>query len=144
MSELTFKISAQSQSSTKVIAQARHFEIVIDEPQNFGGSDDAPTPVETLLASYAGCLNVVLHILAKERNITINNLNIDIEGNINPQRLLGVSNEERAGFKSLDLEIKIDSDADNETIEKLIKDSKERCPINDNLSNATPINFQLN
>ena len=55
MSELTFKISAQSESSTKVIAKARQFEIVIDEPQNFGGNDDAPTPVETLLASYA-CL----------------------------------------------------------------------------------------
>ena len=144
MSELTFKISAQSESSTKVIAKARQFEIVIDEPQNFGGNDDAPTPVETLLASYAGCLNVVLHILAKEKKIKINHINIDIKGSINPQRLLGISNDDRAGFKSLDLEVKIESEADGETIEKLINDAKDRCPINDNLSNITPINFQLN
>ena len=54
MSELNFKISAESKSATKVIAKARQFEIIIDEPQDLGGKDEAPNPVETLLASYAG------------------------------------------------------------------------------------------
>ena len=86
MSELNFKISAESKSATKVIAKARQFEIIIDEPQDLGGKDEAPNPVETLLASYAGCFNVVLHLLAKERNIEINHLKIDINGNINDTR----------------------------------------------------------
>ena len=144
MSELNFKISAESKSATKVIAKARQFEIIIDEPQDLGGKDEAPNPVETLLASYAGCFNVVLHLLAKERNIEINHLKIDIIGNINPQKLLGISKEERAGFKNIDLDITIDSSAEKSVIENLIKDAKERCPINDNLSNPTPVNFQLN
>ena len=48
MSELNFKISAESKSATKVIAKARQFEIIIDEPQDLGGKDEAPNPVETL------------------------------------------------------------------------------------------------
>ena len=86
----------------------------------------------------------MLHLLAKERNIEINHLKIDINGNINPQKLLGISKEERAGFKNIDLDITIDSSAEKSVIENLIKDAKERCPINDNLSNPTPVNFQLN
>ena len=45
MSELNFKISAESKSATKVIAKARQFEIIIDEPQDLGGKDEAPDPV---------------------------------------------------------------------------------------------------
>ena len=41
MSELNFKISAESKSATKVIAKARQFEIIIDEPQDLGGKDEA-------------------------------------------------------------------------------------------------------
>ena len=113
----------------------------MDEPENFGGKDSAPTPVEYILAGHAGCLNVVVNLIAKEMGITIKNLDINISGDINPEKLLGISDKERAGFKALNVQIKIDSDASGDVIHKLIDQVKERCPVNDNLTNTTPVNF---
>ena len=70
-------------------------------------------------------------------------MKIDINGNINPQNYWEFL-KKKAGFKNIDLDITIDSSAEKSVIENLIKDAKERCPINDNLSNPTPVNFQLN
>ena len=121
----------------------RHFSIVVDEPENFGGKDSAPAPVEYILAGYAGCLNVLVNLIAKEMGITIKNLEINIIGDINPEKLLGVSDKERAGFKSLNIHLDIESGASKEVLQKLLNQVKERCPVNDNLKNTTPIIYSI-
>ena len=78
--------------------------------------------------------------MALEKNVRINLVTVIKV----TQPFWGISNEERAGFKNIDLDITLDSSAEKSVIENLIKDAKERCPINDNLSNPTPVNFQLN
>lgn len=64
MSDLTFKIEGKAQSAARLEAKARQFKLVIDEPPALGGSDLGANPVEYLLASYAGCINVVAHLTA--------------------------------------------------------------------------------
>lgn len=92
MSDIKFSIKGESTSKTKYKGQTRQFSIEVDEPEDLGGTDSAPNPVEYLLAGYAGCLNVVIQLVAEESAINIKQLNIDIEGDINPKRFLGVSN----------------------------------------------------
>ncbi|MFW5645389.1 MAG: OsmC family protein, partial [Bacteroidota bacterium] len=89
MSDLRFKINAQSASAAKTIVKARNFEIIVDEPEALGGTDVAPNPVEYVLAAFAGCLNVMGHLVAKEMGFELKNLKIDIEGNLNPAKLFG-------------------------------------------------------
>ncbi|MFO8001534.1 MAG: OsmC family peroxiredoxin, partial [Marinilabilia sp.] len=67
MPKVTFSISGKNENPTKFVAKARNFEIVVDEPRNLGGTDQGPNPVEYILAAYAGCLNVMGHIVAKEQ-----------------------------------------------------------------------------
>jgi uncharacterized OsmC-like protein len=143
MSNLNFSISGQSLTATKYNGRARQFNIVVDEPESLAGQDSAPNPVEYILAGYAGCLNVVIHLVAKELNVKINHLEINIDGDINPARFLGLSVDERAGFKSLNVDIKLDADAPAELITKLIAQVKERCPVNDNLINPTPVEYSF-
>ena len=109
-----------------------------------GGEDSAANPVEYLLAGYAGCLNVVFGIVAKELAIEIQSLKINIDGDINPEKFLGISNDERAGFKSLNVGISLITNSDKEKEDLLFKTVRNRCPINDNLSNPTPINYIYN
>ena len=59
MADLNFKIEGESQTAARFEANARHFKLVIDEPPVLGGDDHGANPVEFLLASYAGCINVV-------------------------------------------------------------------------------------
>lgn len=142
--DLNFSVNGKNIGLTKYQGYARNFELIVDEPEMLGGEDSAANPVEYLLAGYAGCLNVVFGIVAKELNIEIKNLQINIDGDINPNRFLGISNEERAGFKSLNVEIKLETNVNKELEALLIQSVKSRCPINDNLSNPTPINYKYN
>ena len=143
MSKLNFSISGKSITATRYDGKARHFSLIVDEPEELGGKDIAPNPVEYLLAAYAGCINVVIHLVARELKITVRNVHININGDINPNRLLGLSNAERAGFESLNVDIDLDTDASSELIEVLFESVKDRCPLNDNLSNLTPLNYNI-
>jgi uncharacterized OsmC-like protein len=141
MSNITFSVQGKAYNATKTEVKARKFNIIVDEPQELGGEDDAPNPVEYILAGYAGCLNVVTHLVAKEKNIEIRDLRINIHGEINPQRLFGQSFDERAGFRSIHVEIEIQTNASQEENEALIREVKERCPVNDNIANVTPVSY---
>lgn len=143
MSKLNFSISGDSISATRYDGKSRHFRLVVDEPEELGGQDSAPNPVEYLLAAYAGCINVVIHMVAKELQVTVSNIKINIDGDINPDRLFGLSTNDRAGYESLNVDIDLDSDASPELIDKLFEQVKYRCPVNDNLSNSTPIKYNI-
>ena len=143
MEDLIFSIKGKSKTPTQYEGKVRQFKMVVDEPENLGGDDSAPNPVEYILAGYAGCLNVVVNLIAKEIGIIIKNLEIDISGNINPEKLLGISNKERAGFKSITVHININSNASKVKIKKMLDQVKERCPVNDNLANPTTVSFSM-
>lgn len=143
MSLLSFSVSGRSVNETKFVAKARHFELVIDEPPSLGGNDEAANPVEYLLASYAGCLNVVGYIVAKEQGIHLKSLDIEIEGGLDPRKFLGQGNEERAGYQHIDVQLKPDCDASQEALQKWAQTVEARCPISDNLAQLTPVHIQV-
>jgi len=143
MADLTFKIEGEAQTEARFDANARQFTLVIDEPPALGGEDLGANPVEFLLASYAGCLNVVAHLIARELGINVEKLSIAVTGKLNPARLFGQSEEERAGFKQIDVAFTPITDASPELTAKWIKAIKDRCPINDNLASPTPLSFNL-
>jgi uncharacterized OsmC-like protein len=143
MSDLIFSVEGQAESQTRITAKARQFSIVIDEPPTLGGHDLGANPVEYLLASYAGCVNVMAYLIAEELSIKLDKLTIKVDGNLNPGRLFGKSFDERAGFKQINLSLQPVTNASPELIAQWVTEIKNRCPINDNLSNPTPISFQL-
>jgi uncharacterized OsmC-like protein len=144
MSDLKFGVKGHAESNTRLNVKARNFSIIIDEPPSLGGQDHGANPVEYLLASYAGCVNVMAYLIAGELNFKLDKLTIKVEGNINPDRLFGKSNEERAGFKQINLQLEPVTDASPEILAKWVKEIENRCPVNDNLLNPTPVEFKLN
>ena len=139
MSDLNFSIKGISENPTKFVAEARNFKIVIDEPPTLGGTDHGANPVEYLLASYAGCLNVMGHLIAGEIGFKLDKLEIEMNGNLNPERLFGKSFTERAGFKSIQVKLKPYAEVTPALLEKWVQEVESRCPVNDNLLNKTPI-----
>jgi uncharacterized OsmC-like protein len=142
--DLNFSVNGKRVGATKYQGLARSFELIVDEPEMLGGEDSAANPVEYLLAGYAGCLNVVFGIVAKELKVEIKSLDINIDGDINPEKFLGISDNERTGFKSINVNIELRTNADKATEALLIEKVKSRCPVNDNLANPTPIQYTFN
>lgn len=143
MNDMKVRVNAQSESATKTVIKARKFQFVVDEPAELGGTNEGPNPVEYILGAFAGCLSVMAHLIAKEMNIELRSLKLDISGLLNPARLFGKSFDERAGFKEISVVIKADTDADKATLQKWIEAIEDRCPVSDNLQHVTPVNIAL-
>ena len=143
MADLTFRVKAHSENPTKTVVKARTFNMIIDEPEDLGGTNDGPNPVEYVLAALSGCLNVMCHVVANEMKINLKGVEIKISGALNPDRLFGKETEDRAGYKSINVEINPDTDADKATLEKWLQTVEARCPVSDNLANPTPVHISL-
>jgi len=122
---------------TKMVVRSGSFEIVTDK---LGG--EAPSPIEYVLVALAGCFNVVGEIIAREMGISIDNLRVEVSGVFNASKLMtGVG--ERAGYKEISVKVAVKSDADAETLRSWLERVRERCPVEDNLANQTPVRAQL-
>lgn len=143
MPNAKFSVQATSESHSKATVKARNFTLTIDEPPNLGGTDQGANPVEYVLAALAGCLNVVGHMVAKEMGFEIKSLSFDIEGELNPAGFMGKDKNVRPGYQEIVAKVNVDCDADEETLNKWLEVIESRCPVSDNVSNATPVKIQL-
>ena len=140
-----FKVDSHLEEGMKVkVDNGRGHAITIDEPESFGGSDEGMNPVEITLASLAGCLSITSAFLANKMKIDINDLSIEVEGEINDKAMS--SAEVDSGFKEIRYNLKIDSDADEEKIKRLYQSIEEYCPVSDTLERAIEVkgDYQLN
>ena len=66
-----------------------------------------------------------------------------IRDRINPDKLLGISNHERAGFQSIQINLNPETEADIVTLSQWLKIVEDRCPVKDNLRNETPVRLSV-
>ncbi|WP_372753562.1 OsmC family protein [Labilibaculum sp.] len=143
MADLKFRVNAHSENATKTVVKARGFELIIDEPADLGGTNEGANPVEYVLAAFCGCINVMAHVIAREMSIELRSVKIKMAGNLNPNRLMGTSFDDRAGYKGIEVSIQPDCDASTEQLSKWLEAIEDRCPVSDNLRNITPVNLKL-
>jgi len=147
MSESTnthqFSITATGDSETKTTVSVRDFEFVVDEPAELGGTNEGPNPVEYLLGAWAGCLNVVAQKVCAEHDVDLAGLDIDVEGDLDPRKFMGMADEPRAGFQEIRVELAVDTDADDETLETIREEVEARCPVGDNIMDPTPADVTI-
>ncbi|MFO7999592.1 MAG: hypothetical protein R6U86_11495, partial [Bacteroidales bacterium] len=67
----------------------------------------------------------------------------EIEGDLNPAKLFGKSDKDRAGYKQITVCLKPDCDADKDTLEKWVHEVESRCPVSDNIQNETAVNVKV-
>jgi uncharacterized OsmC-like protein len=58
-------------------------------------------------------------------------------------KFLGLSKDERSGFKAINVSLKTEADASDATLEKWLEIVQGRCPVKDNLLNQTPLKLKL-
>lgn len=120
-------ITATSIGLKTIILKKKH-QIILDEPVDFGGKDTGMNPLAALLASLAGCENVIANMVAKEMNFTFHGIDFDIEGEFDPKGLMGDPNV-RPYFQTIVIKTKVKTDESYERIKELQERTQERCPI---------------
>lgn len=127
-----------------VECKAGNHVFYIDQPQNMGGLDKGPTPLEYYLASLAGCVSSIARIIAMQKKIELRGIKISTKGDINTDVLLGKNTAERSGFQDIALEISLDCDLSPEQRKEFIAEVEHRCPVSENTTNPTTVRVSVN
>ncbi len=142
---MKIRVTGESETPTRINLKSGNFSMIIDEPEQMGGTNNGPSPGQALLFALAGCLHITGNFVAKQMEIPLKSLNIFIDGSMNPSKFMGMNTDERAGFKSIDVNLKpiFENDVDDEKIKEWIAETERRCPVTDNIQAATHININF-
>ncbi|RKD88061.1 OsmC family protein [Halopiger aswanensis] len=140
---LPVEVEADRETPTKSTVTARGFELVIDEPEDMGGQDDGPNPLEYLLAGQAGCLNVTASQVAKDMDLALEDLEIEISGEFDVATFQTERPDDHTGVRNIEVRMDIEADADRETLEEFGERVEKRCPVSNNIAEATDIGLSV-
>lgn len=118
----------------------KRYEMDVDEPQILAGEDLSPDPVEYLLNALGSCLTTSLVYHAALQDIKIEELEADVEGDIDLQGFLGISDKVRRGYKNIRVNFKVKTDAENM---KKLQALSEYSPVFDAVAHETPISISM-
>ncbi len=139
----TWKATVGWDGGFRTTTRIREFApIGTDEPAALGGTDTAPNPVEQLIGALGSCLAIGYAANATAAGIRIDNLSIDVEGDLNLEAFLGLR-PGHAGYDTLRATVHIDSDADAEALEALHDKVVSTSPFGHTLSEAIDLSVVL-
>lgn len=117
--------------------------VIIDQPTPAGGTDAGPTPLDYQLVALGGCIAAIGRIIVNQRRLSVRGIRVTVEGQLNTDGLLGKPGPDRVGFAAIQVRAAINADLPREQKEALLREIDRRCPISDNLQNATPVSVTL-
>src|SRR5699024_1252694 len=141
MAITTFKTDVKwEQTGVLSTAHINKHEVIIDEPPSLGRTDKGPNPVEYLLAALGGCINVLVVTFAEQFDVEVEDVNVEVEGDIDPDGFLGKNPNVRIGYEEIRYNIQIDSPSKQENIDALIAHVEQHCPVKDTLEGTRLVN----
>ncbi|NLJ82632.1 MAG: OsmC family protein [Bacteroidales bacterium] len=138
MASMTIKVSALMKDKFRTEIQCSN-PFVIDQPVAAGGNNEGPNPLEVFLSTLPACICAIGRIIANQRKIKLNKIEVKTEGDIDKDFLLGITKEGRAGFTEIRNYVTIDADMTEEEKEAFLNDIESRCPIADNMANTSKL-----
>ncbi len=114
-----------------------------DEPAALGGTDTAANPVEQLLSALGNCLAVGYAANATAAGISVDQLEVELEGDLDLHTFLGLNPEGNAGFESIRANVTIESDASEEQLAALHDKVVGTSPVGHTLGRAVPVSIHL-
>lgn len=99
---------------------------------------------DMLLEALVACAGVTLGAVATAIGVELRDAAISAEGDLDFRGTLGVSKEAPVGFKNIRLSFKLDTDADREQLESLLKLTERYCVVLQTISSTPSISITLN
>ncbi|MFC7115735.1 OsmC family protein [Natronoarchaeum sp. GCM10025703] len=130
----TYKLTGTRMSPKRIEVDTGDAEFVVGKDVN---------PVEYFLGSIIGCLNSTGTMVARDMDIDIEEMTVELEGGVDYSTYRGEESDARPGLQDLDVTVSVVSDADQATLDEWMAAIEERCPITDNVVNETPIDVAV-
>jgi uncharacterized OsmC-like protein len=123
---------------------SREREFVLDagEPAILLGTDTGPNPAEYLLHALAACLTTSLVYIAAARGVHLTEVESTLEGEMDVQGALGLSDEYRNGFEHIHVSFRIAGDAPEEKLREVVERAQKRSAVFDMVTNGVPVTVE--
>ena len=121
------------------LRHAEAFTFDADHPPVLTGGDNGPTPVEFLLHALAACLTAGVANIASARGVKLQSVTCSVEGDIDLQGILGLSDQVRNGFQAIRVSFEVAGNAPAAKLEEIVQQSVARSAVFDMLTNGLPV-----
>ncbi|WP_137120843.1 OsmC family protein [Segeticoccus rhizosphaerae] len=128
-----------SGTPTEVSVRAGRHAFTIDEPSTLGGTDLGANPVEHLLAALGSCQVITFQVWAAQLGITVDDVDVTLTGELDLRGFLGLDDEVRPGFSSVDVSVQLTGPESPERYQELIDAVEKHCPVLDSLAGTVPV-----
>jgi len=124
---------------------SRSAEFVVDagEPAILLGTDTGPNPAESLLHALAACLTTSLVYVAAARGVHLTAVESTLEGDMDVQGALGLSDEIRNGFDGIRVSFRVEGEAPEEKLREIVERAQQRSAVFDIVSNGVPVTVDV-
>ena len=136
------KVTSRHVKNLYTESMAREHLVKSDYGEAAGGDNQAPNPIELLLAAMAACIEAALYEFAVHEGLTINALTVDVEGTLDLRGLF-MLDDVPAGFKDLQYTVTIESPDDETRIRALAEKVIAHCPVVDSLKKPTQVSGRI-
>jgi uncharacterized OsmC-like protein len=119
------------------------FRYTSDHPAVLVGKDRGPTPIEFLLHGLAGCITAGIGNIAAVRGVTLTSVESHVEGDIDLQGILGLSDHVRNGYERIRITVAIAGDAPAAKLREIVEQSRARSAVFDVLTNGVPVDVSI-
>ena len=116
------------------------FVLDADEPPVLLGKDLGSNPVEHQLRALAGCMMTTMVYHAAIRGIKIDELEMDLEGDLDLRGFLGISDQVRKGYEGIRVRFKVKTDEQN--LDRL-KALSKLSPVYDVTTSGTKVDIAI-
>lgn len=120
------------------------FRYGADHPAVLVGEDRGPTPIEFLLHGLGSCITAGVANIAAARGVTLTSVESRVEGDIDLQGILGLSDTVRNGYERIRVNVTVTGDAPPEKLRQIVEQSRARSAVFDVLTNGVPVDVSIN
>ena len=138
-----FRSTSHLVDGLKCEVRSGDHSMTIDEPEMLGGTNQGPNPIEVVLSALGACQEITYRLYADKLEIPVTGVEVEVFGNIDLCGFFAVDDNVRPGYTDIMANVKIESTASDEDIQRLIEAVDAHCPVLDIISNSTPIKINV-
>ncbi len=128
----SLEAEASQVKDLQIRVKTRNHEIMVDQSPAAGGDGTAQSPIETLLAAAAACLELNWIAYSTAFNLELKQVSVKVEGKIDQRYLLSGA-DIPARLKSLKVTSRIFTAENRDKIERVYKKVLQYCPVSGSL-----------
>ncbi|HEV2127187.1 MAG TPA: OsmC family protein [Thermomicrobiales bacterium] len=121
------------------IDNASAVEVDIGAHCSVGGTEDTGCSGDYFLASLAGCYEVTLRLVASSLKLTINRLDLRVEGDWDARGTLGTDKEAPVGYTEIRVIADVDAEGPEKSLARLGELTERYCVVSQTLKNPPSV-----